>query len=56
MYGAEPVNEESERTAFRKAEKKYKIYYENAKKHVFLTCNFDSIQKFAVFLFLIHVR
>ncbi|CAA2991392.1 alpha-ketoglutarate-dependent dioxygenase alkB [Olea europaea subsp. europaea] len=32
MYGAEPVNEESERTAFRKAEKKYKIYYENAKK------------------------
>lgn len=32
MYRSEDRSEESERTAFRKAEKKYKIYYDNAKK------------------------
>ncbi|KAH6798452.1 oxidoreductase [Perilla frutescens var. frutescens] len=32
MYRSEVTSEESERTAFRKAEKKYKIYYENTKK------------------------
>ncbi|KAL2484446.1 Alpha-ketoglutarate-dependent dioxygenase alkB [Abeliophyllum distichum] len=32
MYRTDHVTEESERTAFRKAEKKYKIYYDNAKK------------------------
>ncbi|KZV28186.1 alpha-ketoglutarate-dependent dioxygenase alkB [Dorcoceras hygrometricum] len=32
MYDSEVINEESERTAFRKVEKKYKIYYDNSKK------------------------
>ncbi|PIN02453.1 DNA alkylation damage repair protein [Handroanthus impetiginosus] len=32
MYRSDVTNEESERTAFRKAEKKYKIYYDNTKK------------------------
>ncbi|KAG8365877.1 hypothetical protein BUALT_Bualt17G0017600 [Buddleja alternifolia] len=32
MYASEAITEESERTAFRKAEKKYKIYYDNTKK------------------------
>ncbi|XP_042057271.1 alpha-ketoglutarate-dependent dioxygenase alkB-like isoform X2 [Salvia splendens] len=31
MYRSEVTTEESERTAFRKAEKKYKIYYDNTK-------------------------
>ncbi|KAK6139137.1 hypothetical protein DH2020_027120 [Rehmannia glutinosa] len=32
MYQSDVNSEESERTAFRKAEKKYKIYYDNTKK------------------------
>ncbi|KAL0335965.1 UNVERIFIED_CONTAM: Alpha-ketoglutarate-dependent dioxygenase alkB [Sesamum radiatum] len=32
MYRSDVIGEESERTAFRKAEKKYKIYYDNTKK------------------------
>ncbi|XP_011086792.1 alpha-ketoglutarate-dependent dioxygenase alkB isoform X2 [Sesamum indicum] len=32
MYRSDVISEESERTAFRKAEKKYKIYYDNTKK------------------------
>ncbi|KAK4488756.1 hypothetical protein RD792_004540 [Penstemon davidsonii] len=32
MYESDVINEESERTAFRKAEKKYKIYYDTTKK------------------------
>lgn len=32
MYQSDVTSEESERTAFRKAEKKYKIYYDNTKK------------------------
>ncbi|KAL0385352.1 UNVERIFIED_CONTAM: Alpha-ketoglutarate-dependent dioxygenase alkB [Sesamum radiatum] len=32
MYRADVISEESERTAFRKAEKKYKIFYDNTKK------------------------
>ncbi|XP_057776969.1 alpha-ketoglutarate-dependent dioxygenase alkB [Salvia miltiorrhiza] len=32
MYRSEVTSEESERTAFRKAEKKYKIYYDSTKK------------------------
>ncbi|XP_047968078.1 alpha-ketoglutarate-dependent dioxygenase alkB [Salvia hispanica] len=32
MYRSEVTTDESERTAFRKAEKKYKIYYDNTKK------------------------
>ncbi|GFZ21138.1 oxidoreductase, 2OG-Fe(II) oxygenase family protein [Actinidia rufa] len=31
MYGSEPVTDDSERTAFRKAEKKYKLYYDHNK-------------------------
>ncbi|KAF7839542.1 alpha-ketoglutarate-dependent dioxygenase alkB [Senna tora] len=32
MYGSEKLTDESERTAFRKAEKKYKLYFDNASK------------------------
>lgn len=32
MYDSEVINDESERTAFRKVEKKYKIYYDSSKK------------------------
>ncbi|PON50671.1 Alkylated DNA repair protein AlkB [Parasponia andersonii] len=32
MYGSEKVSEDSERTAFRKAEKKYKLYYDSTLK------------------------
>ncbi|KAL9151733.1 hypothetical protein ABFS82_11G071600 [Erythranthe guttata] len=32
MYRSDVTSEESERTAFRKAEKKYKIYYDNTRK------------------------
>ncbi|GER56385.1 alpha-ketoglutarate-dependent dioxygenase alkB [Striga asiatica] len=32
MYRSDVITEETERTAFRKAEKKYKIYYDNTKK------------------------
>ncbi|KAI3467710.1 hypothetical protein Pfo_024373 [Paulownia fortunei] len=32
MYRSDVISEESERTAFRKTEKKYKIYYDNTKK------------------------
>ncbi|PWA74538.1 Oxoglutarate/iron-dependent dioxygenase [Artemisia annua] len=32
MYGSENLNEDSERTAFRKTEKKYKLYYDSNKK------------------------
>ncbi|KAG9144603.1 hypothetical protein Leryth_010812 [Lithospermum erythrorhizon] len=32
MYTSETTNEDSERTAFRKAEKKYKLYYDTSKK------------------------
>ncbi|KAL0364331.1 UNVERIFIED_CONTAM: Alpha-ketoglutarate-dependent dioxygenase alkB [Sesamum angustifolium] len=35
MYRSDVIGEESERTAFRKAEKKYKIYYDNTKKYEF---------------------
>ncbi|KAL4573806.1 hypothetical protein LXL04_020624 [Taraxacum kok-saghyz] len=31
MYGSDGVTEDSERTAFRKTEKKYKLYYDNTK-------------------------
>lgn len=40
MYGTEKVSEDAERTAFRRAEKKYKLYYEDtfksSKKYFFL--------------------
>ena len=32
MYGSEKVPDDSERTAFRKAEKKYKLYYDDTSK------------------------
>ncbi|PWA46460.1 Oxoglutarate/iron-dependent dioxygenase [Artemisia annua] len=32
MYGSENLNDDSERTAFRKTEKKYKLYYDSNKK------------------------
>ncbi|XP_054806886.1 alpha-ketoglutarate-dependent dioxygenase alkB isoform X2 [Prosopis cineraria] len=32
MYGSEKLTDDSERTAFRRAEKKYKLYYDNASK------------------------
>lgn len=36
MYGSETGTEDVERTAFRKAEKKYKLYYDNGRKCDFL--------------------
>lgn len=33
MYASENGTEDLERTAFRKAEKKYKLYYDNSKKY-----------------------
>ncbi|KAJ8563129.1 hypothetical protein K7X08_031581 [Anisodus acutangulus] len=32
MYGSTPTTDDVERTAFRKAEKKYKLYYDNTRK------------------------
>ncbi|KAH9772582.1 alpha-ketoglutarate-dependent dioxygenase alkB [Citrus sinensis] len=32
MYGSDKVSEDAERTAFRKAEKKYKLYYDDSSK------------------------
>lgn len=32
MYGSEALTDDSERTAFRKSEKKYKLYYDNSSK------------------------
>ncbi|KAJ0717743.1 putative alkylated DNA repair protein AlkB [Helianthus annuus] len=32
MYGSDSVNDDSERTAFRKTEKKYKLYYDSTSK------------------------
>ncbi|MFS7958986.1 putative DNA oxidative demethylase, DNA-(apurinic or apyrimidinic site) lyase [Helianthus anomalus] len=32
MYGSDSINDDSERTAFRKTEKKYKLYYDSSSK------------------------
>ena len=46
MYGSESVTD-LERTAFRKAEKKYKLYYDQTKKyHIHFTCFFVSFRMF----------
>jgi len=47
MYGSEKVPDDSERTAFRKAEKKYKLYYDDtyksSKKYSILSLSLSSI-------------
>ena len=52
MYGSEKVPDDSERTAFRKAEKKYKLYYDDtsksSKKYSILSLSLSLFHQFAL--------
>lgn len=52
MYGSDKVSEDAERTAFRKAEKKYKLYYDDSSKS---SRKYLSLLAFVQFLLLFFI-